>query len=69
MISITTSDSAGTAVTVQNETLWGDNLIKSVQFDDDISAAAILEEVNSLGADVLLVSMGLETTVDIKEGS
>ena len=42
VISITTSDSAGTAVTVQNETLWGDNLIKSVQFDDDISAAAIL---------------------------
>jgi len=66
VISITTSDSAGTAVTVQNETLWGDNLIKSLEFDDDISAAAILEEVNSLGADVLLLSMGLETTVDIK---
>ena len=66
VISITTSDSAGTAVTVQNETLWGDNLIKSLQFDDDISVAAILEEVNSLGADVLLVSMGLETTVAIK---
>ena len=66
VVSITTSDSAGTAVTVQNETLWGDNLIKSLQFDDDTSAAAILEEVNSLGADVLLVSMGLEATVAIK---
>ena len=66
VISITTSDSAGTAVTLQNETLWGDNLVKSIQLEDDISAAAILEEINSLEADVLLLSMGLDTTVAIK---
>ena len=66
VISITTSDSAGTAVTLQNETLWGDNLVKSIQLEDDISAAAILEEINSLEADVLLVSIGLDTTVAIK---
>ena len=66
VISITTSDSAGTAVTLQNETLWGDNLVKSIQLEDDISAAAILEEIKSLEADVLLVSVGLDTTVAIK---
>lgn len=66
VISITTSDSAGTAVTLQNETLWGDNLVKSIQLGDDISAAAILEEIDSLQADVLLVSIGLDTTVAIK---
>jgi len=66
VISITTSDSAGTAVTLQNETLWGDNLVKSIQLEDDISAAAILEEINSLEADVLLVSIGLDATVAIK---
>ena len=66
VISITTSDSAGTAVTLQNETLWGDNLVKSIQLEDDISAAAILEEIKSLEADVLLVSIGLDTTVAIK---
>ncbi|MED5445195.1 MAG: ABC transporter substrate-binding protein [Actinomycetota bacterium] len=66
VISITTSDSAGTAVTLQNETLWGDNLVKSIQLEDDISAAAILEEINSLEADVLLLSIGLDTTVAIK---
>ena len=66
VISITTSDSAGTAVTLQNETLWGDNLVKSIQLGDGISAAAILEEIDSLQADVLLVSIGLDTTVAIK---
>ena len=66
VISITTSDSAGTAVTLQNETLWGDNLVKSIQLEDDISAAAILEEIKSLEADVLLVSIGLDATVAIK---
>ena len=66
VVSITTSDSAGTAVTLQNETLWGDNLVKSIQLEDDISAAAILEEIQSLEADVLLVSMGLDATVAIK---
>ena len=66
VVSITTSDSAGTAVTLQNETLWGDNLVKSIQLEDDISAAAILEEIKSLEADVLLVSIGLDATVAIK---
>ena len=66
VVSITTSDSAGTAVTLQNETLWGDNLVKSIQLEDDISAAAILEEIQSLEADVLLVSIGLDATVAIK---
>ena len=66
VVSITTSDSAGTAVTLQNETLWGDNLVKSIQLGDEISVAAILEEVDSLEVDVLLLSIGLDTTVAIK---
>ena len=66
IISVTTNDTAGTAVAIQNETLWGDNIVKSIQFGGDITAGAILEQINSIRADVLLLSMGLDKTLAIK---
>lgn len=68
VISVTTNDSAGIAVTAHNETLWGENLIKVLQLDDsEISADTILEQINTIKADALLLSVGLDKTVEIKQ--
>jgi hypothetical protein len=68
VISVTTNDSAGIAVTAHNETLWGENLIKVLQLDDsEISASNILEQINTIKADALLLSVGLDKTVEIKQ--
>ena len=43
VISVTTSDPAGKAMTIQNERLWGNNLVKSLQLESNqITAGYIL---------------------------
>ncbi|MBT95694.1 MAG: hypothetical protein CL431_06990 [Acidimicrobiaceae bacterium] len=68
VISVTTNDPAGISVTTHNETLWGENLVKAIKLDrSEISASAILQEISSIKADVLLLSVGLDKTVEIKK--
>ena len=67
VISVTTSDPAGKAMTIQNERLWGNNLVKSLQLESNqITAGYILGEIDAIEADVLLMSVGLDETVEIK---
>ena len=67
VISVTTSDPAGKAMTIQNERLWGNNLVKSLQLESNqITASYILGEIDAIEADVLLISVGLDETVAIK---
>ena len=67
VISVTTGDPAGKAMTIQNERLWGNNLVKSLQLESNqITASYILGEIDEIEADVLLISVGLDETVAIK---
>tara|TARA_B100001029_G_scaffold27887_1_gene20196 strand:- start:1099 stop:1719 length:621 start_codon:yes stop_codon:yes gene_type:complete len=54
-------------MTIQNERLWGNNLVKSLQLESNqITASYILGEIDAIEADVLLISVGLDETVAIK---